>query len=131
MKSTSDVPAVSFEIVLCGERHPHDDDFDHAYTSVEFTERAEAIRVFDAPDPLLALARIVWPDGDAERARWLSYYRDTCFLWLLGPSVEDERVRTLRAPRPRTIDRMWQSEQAMQAGMDFGCYGYNEAMGYA
>lgn len=28
------------------------------------------------------------------------------------------------------LDKEWQQERAMQAGMAFGCQGYNDAMGY-
>ena len=32
--------------------------------------------------------------------------------------------------QPDEVDREWQREQAMQAGMAFGCDAYNEVMGY-
>jgi len=43
-----------------------------------------------------------------------------------NPTFDSKRVEEER----RREDNSWRNEQAMQAGMAFGCEGYNEAMGY-
>lgn len=51
------------------------------------------------------------------------------FVELNGPEVY-EVTRRPGVKVSRDNDGEWQREQAMQAGMAFGCDGYNDAMGY-
>lgn len=47
-----------------------------------------------------------------------------------GPDIHKERRSTLKTKSARELDREWQREMAMHAGMAFGCDGYNDMMGY-
>lgn len=62
------------------------------------------------------------------------YYSDCAFVELSGPDVHEvvERPGVLRRARKNAAadDAEWKREQAMQAGMAFGCDGYNDEMGY-
>lgn len=44
--------------------------------------------------------------------------------------AENQPIRAKRAPRKPAVDREWQREQAMQAGMGMGVEAYNEVMGW-
>lgn len=44
------------------------------------------------------------------------------------PNPDHDAARCAR--ESKVDDRAWQSERAMQAGMAFGCDGYNDVMGY-
>lgn len=122
-----------FSVTLCG-RHPHAEDFDDAHTGEEYATLEEARAIFDAPNPIEALSR-----GNADPERFISYYQGcTPYVWLLGPEDEvpgGEQIREMPGAqkmlkRLAADDGEWRREQAMQAGMAFGCQGYNEAMGY-
>lgn len=52
----------------------------------------------------------------------------TAYIELDGPGVN--RVRKNPGYRPESDTDDWQREQAMQAGMAFGCQGYNDMMSY-
>ena len=60
----------------------------------------------------------------------MAYYADVPFVELDGPGVHEVTRRVGVKVRAKRDDGEWQREQAMQAGMAFGCQGYNEAMGY-
>jgi len=51
------------------------------------------------------------------------------YIELDGPDVNQVRKNPNYRPS-RDDDSEWQRERAMQAGMAFGCQGYNEEMGY-
>lgn len=120
-----------FSVILCG-RHPHDKDFDDAWTGEDYATLAEARAVFDAADPFVSF----------EQNRPVGYYRNcTPYVWLLGPEDQvpgGEEIRTMpdaqqildRQKYEKAFDREWAREQALEAGMAFGCDGYNDAMGY-
>jgi len=55
--------------------------------------------------------------------------RDVAFLELLGPEVYEIRKNPGFRPS-KSDDREWRQEAAMQAGMAFGCAGYNDEMEY-
>ncbi len=55
--------------------------------------------------------------------------RGVAYIMLDGPDVNEIR-KNPSYRKPRRGNDEWQSEFAMQAGMAFGCQGYNDAMGY-
>lgn len=58
------------------------------------------------------------------------YYRDTPFIELDGPDVHEVIQRPgVKVRKKEDVDREWQKEQAMEAGMLHGTEGYNEVMG--
>lgn len=58
--------------------------------------------------------------------------RSVQFVMLEGPRDEREVTRNKSAKVVRDDgDDEWRRENAMQAGMAFGCDGYNDAMGYS
>ena len=110
---------MSYSIFLCTKRPLMTPEFDHCSTGEDYETLEEAREVFTAANPVKA-------GGFNER-----YYADIPFVWLDGPDVSE--VRKLREPEPDTTeddDSDWRHEQAMQAGMAFGCDGYNDEMGY-
>ena len=62
----------------------------------------------------------------------MGYFSDVPFVELDGPGgvyeVKQRPGVKLRAKRDHDAD--WKRERAMQAGMAFGCQGYNDEMGY-
>lgn len=121
-----------FSVILCG-KHPHDPNFDDAHTGEDYATLAEARAVFEAADPCRPFEANVNPGF---------YSTCTPYVWLLGPEDQvpgGEEIRKLpgadkmlaRMRREAAEgDREWQREQACQAGMAFGCDGFNDAMGY-
>jgi hypothetical protein len=79
---------------------------DDCHTGVEFEEHGEAMDTFTA---------------DAEP--------DVAWLEIVGPTFRAERKNPAYVPQ-EDDDSAERSEHAMQAGMAFGCAGYNDAMGY-
>jgi len=60
---------------------------------------------------------------------------DTAYIEMVGPGVDKIRknpdYNEARAKAEAEADaKAWQREIAMEAGMAFGCDGYNDAMGY-
>jgi hypothetical protein len=64
---------------------------------------------------------------------------DRSVAWIEIDGLEDSELKKLGISRcrknpkhrkTRDDDSDWKREQAMQAGMAFGCDGYNEAMGW-
>ena len=64
----------------------------------------------------------------------MAYHADCAFVMLDGPDVYEVIERpgvARRAKRNRALDDAAErSERAMQAGMAFGCQGYNDEMGF-
>lgn len=91
--------------------HP-DEDNDDCWMGEEFATLEEAKAAFDDPT--------AW-------AGWAEW--STC-QWIIldGPDIHLEK-RNLKFKRS-VDDGEWKREQAMQAGMAFGCDGYNDEMGY-
>jgi len=64
------------------------------------------------------------------------YYVGWAFAELDGPDAHEIKPnpdqRAVRAHKRANAEsaREWQNERAMQAGMAFGCDGYNDEMGY-
>ena len=92
--------------------HP-DADNDDCISGKDFDTLAEALACFHA--------RPTFSDGRPVTG--------TAYVEIDGPGVY--RVRKNPDCRPtRQTDREWQDEIAWQAGMAFGCQGYNDARGY-
>jgi len=51
------------------------------------------------------------------------------YIEIDGPDIHDVRKNPAFNPSEDDDDD-WKTERAMQAGMAFGCAGYNDAMGY-
>lgn len=115
-----------YSILMWGS-HP-DDDNDDCSTGVDFDTREEAELIFRSADPIEELSKVHrrdYPDG----INFAAYYRDTPFIELDGPDINE--VRKLGDPRKIPVDdHEWRREQAMQAGMGLGVDAYNDAMGY-
>jgi len=62
----------------------------------------------------------------------MTYYRDCAWVMLDGPDVHEvtyDAEKHKRAQKEDKLDRsLERSEGAMQAGMAFGCQGYNDYM---
>lgn len=95
--------------------HP-DLENDDCFTGEDFDSLDEAIKAFHA-DPKDRSVEYIEIDGiedaDLSKHGLTSRYR-----------------RNPNFRRSRDDDSDWKREQAMQAGMAFGCDGYNEVMGY-
>lgn len=106
-----------YSVLLCTKHPLLTPEFDHCSTGEDYATLEEARAVFSAADPIEAAGfNIV-------------YYRDIPFVWLNGPGVSE--VRKLREPKiEKDDDSEWRHERAMQAGMAFGCEGYNDEMGF-
>jgi len=103
--------------------HP-DDENDDCWTGVDVETREQAEAIFHAADPVEAIAKL-----PGVHANFYSYhYGDTTHVELDGPDVN--KVRQVRKARKRADSGEWQRERAMQAGMAFGCDGYNDEMGW-
>lgn len=58
-------------------------------------------------------------------------FMDTAWVELDGPDVHEERQNPHYKPSQRSDwEAEWRQERAMQAGMAFGCQGYNDEMGW-
>lgn len=93
-----------------------DADNDDCWYGNSYATRSEAQAAYDAP---------------VQNAR-NGYYRaaDVMYVELDGPDINVKRRNpAYRAPKRGQRDD-WQAERAMQAGMAFGCDGYNDEMGY-
>ena len=71
---------------------------------------------------------------EAREAFLAAFPRSAAFIELDGPGVREVRrnpvARRRTAERDHAHDRAWRHEIAMEAGMAFGCDGYNDAMGF-
>jgi hypothetical protein len=121
--------ATPYSVTIWGS-HP-DDDNDDCHTGEDFTTiEAASAAYLDIDGVLLADE----PGTTLPRA---TYYAGWAFAMLEGPNglrliKKNPDQRAVRAHRRELArsDREWQSERAMQAGMAFGCDGYNDEMGY-
>jgi hypothetical protein len=87
--------------------HPDDAGNDDCYTGQDFATLTEARVAYLAAHEL-----------------------EVAFVMLDGPDVNEIRQIPNRRVSRRVDDGEWRREIAMQAGMAFGCAGYNDAMGY-
>lgn len=101
---------------------------DDCWEGHDFKTEAEARAVFDAADPITAMAEGV---PEERRDAFIGEYRrDAVFIEIDGPGVNESR--RLRRDRPRRADDgEWRREHAMQEGMMGGCEAYNDAMGWS
>ena len=109
----------SYSVTVWGS-HP-DENNDDCWTGDDFATNAEACDAFMAT--VHGAANSVSPDDDF------------AFVVVDGPDVhlvaKNPRYNAKRARREaRDADVEWRNERAMQAGMAFGCDGYNDEMGY-
>ena len=88
--------------------HP-DQDNDDCFTGADYATLAEAEAVLSA--------------GSSDCS--------VQFIQLDGPNVNIVVGNPNYSARECALDDSWQREQAMQAGMAFGCEGYNDAMGWS
>jgi hypothetical protein len=104
-----------YTVDLMGSLDPADD---QCWTGVDFETLEEARRVFEAPEDHFVASYFV-PDGHA------------LHVVLDGPGVHETRQLLDEDPRRLAAERrIEQQERAMQAGMAFGCAGYNDEMGW-
>lgn len=89
---------------------------DDCNTGEDYATEAEALKAYADAEALFA-------------TKWSPVYKGEWFE-LDGPGIHQERPAKSNTPCPPDDDSDWQSEIAMQAGMAFGCDGYNDAMGY-
>lgn len=100
--------------VLFFGSHP-DLDNDDCWAGADYATYAEALAVYNAPA--------------AHLPKLAQHMRDT--EWIMLDSLEGPLLRKNPGFRPsRRDDSAALSEMAMQAGMAFGCDGYNDAMGW-
>jgi hypothetical protein len=101
----------SYSVTLWGSDPEFEND--DCWTGEDFATLAEAEAAFTDPDSAFPSYR-----GD----------RDVVFIELDGPYAH--KSRRLRPDRKSPTRDDWKREAAMQAGMAFGCDGYNDEMGY-
>jgi hypothetical protein len=103
--------------------HP-DDDNDDCHTGSDHDTIEEARAAFLGPLPTFCegVTAYVWLVENHENQEG---DRRICVT-----VVEDRYVKRTKPRRSEDDDREWQREQAHQAGMAFGCQGYNDAMGW-
>lgn len=105
--------------------HPEAEN-DDCWTGDDYATEGEARAVYEAADPVAAMAASL---PEPKRPEFIAYHsRDTVFVEIDGPTSNE--VRRLRADRRRFDDREWSREIATQAGMMGGCDAYNGAMGW-
>jgi hypothetical protein len=119
-----DLAAKPYSVTLWGS-NPDTTDNDDCWTGDEFATREEAIACYRA---------LVMFPTEGQLAKACGY--DWEHVMLDGPDVHEvsanpDQATQRRHRRERTgSDADWQREQATQAGMAFGCDGYNDAMGW-
>lgn len=103
-----------FSVLLFGS-HP-DKDNDDCWTGTEFATEAEAREALANP----------WKHFNE-----VYYSSDTEYFVLDGVGLKDiECYKNPDFKPKKRRDDEWQREAAHQAGMAFGCQGYNDMMGY-
>ena len=105
----------TYRVNLWGSKPGENDD---CWTGDEYTTREAALAAYADP----------WGVGGFDAG----YYLDpTSDLWIEidGDDIHEER-QIQAAKRARKTDDGWKLEAAMQAGMAFGCDGYNDEMGF-
>jgi len=91
---------------------------DDCSTGRDYATREEAEAVYQAADPAVAMG--CRP----------GYFTSEEWVEIDGPGINMARqFRTVKRKRQDSDDE-WRREMAMEAGMAFGCQGYNEVMGY-
>ena len=91
---------------------------DDCHTGVDFSSRADAEAFYAAPF-----------EGPHATTFWCNSLRSPgTWLEIDGPDIHEERCVT--PGKRRDDDDDWRRERAMEAGMAFGCDGYNDAMGW-
>lgn len=132
MKTTSaqraefnpDPAAKPYSVTLWGS-NPDTTDNDDCWTGDEFVTSEEAITCYRSIR--------MWPT-DGQLPKVCGY--DWEYVMIDGPDLHEVTAnsdqRTQRGHRRdrAASDRMWASEVSHQAGMAFGCDGYNDAMGW-
>lgn len=103
--------------------HP-DEGNDDCDTGTEYDTLEEAMAAFNDVENVLL--------KDFRRRQ---FYQNWSYVEIDGPGINQVRRNPRRdeqrARREREEDdREWQRERAMQAGMAFGCDGYNDEMGW-
>lgn len=106
-----------FTVDLWGS-HP-DENNDDCWTGSDWDTMEEAVKAFEDIGSWCS-----W--GDSRSTQWI----------ILSERTGEGELTILRERRnpnykpSRDNDDDWRREQAMQAGMAFGCDGYNDAMGW-
>jgi len=105
---TDSTPASVYTVSFWGS-HP-DEENDDCWTGEDFTSLDEAMAAFRAE----------------------CQDRDVACVMIDGPDLNIIRHNPGHRPRRRDADSydLERSERALQAGMAFGCDGYNDEMGY-
>jgi len=116
--------AVPYSVNLWGS-NPDETDNDDCWTGEDFATRDEAIAKYREV--------VMFPDRSdlvqcCGRGGWE-------YVVIDGPDVHEvtrnpDRAAVKRHRRELALDDAGRSERAMQAGMAFGCDGYNDEMGY-
>lgn len=125
---TADLTAKPYSVDLWGS-NPDETDNDDCWTGENFATLDEALACYRA------LAGSIGNFALADQLDKVTGY-DWEFVVIDGPDVHDvspnpDQPRQRRHRRERQADdREWKREQAMQAGMAFGCDGYNDEMGW-
>jgi len=128
VNATSELP---YTVNLWGS-HP-DAGNDDCYTGRSYATNEAACAAFmatvhDAPGSIL-------DDAPGAKLSRRAYYANWAYGEIDGPDVylvaKNPRYSEKRARREAAEDDAeWQRERAMQAGMAFGCDGYNDEMGW-
>lgn len=103
-----------YHVNLWGSKPGENDD---CYTGDEFKTLEDAMKVYDDP----------W--SHFGNPRFHDYRVSVAWIELDGPDVHEER-RNPEHRESKDDDDAWRREIAMEAGMAFGCAGYNEVMGW-
>lgn len=112
-----------YSVTLWGS-NPDETDNDDCWTGEDFATRDEAIACYREV--------VMFQDHALAKACGGNWE----FVMIDGPDVHDVTVNPDQSSQERhrrdaaAEDGEWRREQAMQAGMAFGCDGYNDEMGY-
>ncbi len=119
-----------FSVTLWGS-NPDETDNDDCWTGENYATRDEAIQVYRA-----LCGSIANEFGHAEGCALDKACGHWEFVEIDGPDVHEvtanpdqKKCRAHRRELARSDDE-WRRERAMQAGMAFGCDGYNDEMGW-
>jgi hypothetical protein len=117
MNTTTRTDSKPFSVTLWGS-HPEEDN-DDCWMGDDFATLAEAESAYRDPASISLGAASEMAGGSV------------AYIMLDGPGLDEPMVRKnpSHKPRRRDDDSEWRREFAQQAGMAFGCDGYNDAMG--
>ena len=118
MPNTTNNPAA---IVNHWGSHPNEGNDDHLEERTFATYDA-ALEAFHAD----AAHGVAWVELVAEGVATIGGTALGCHLLRANPAHDEERV----AAEDAADDREWRMELANEAGMAFGCAGFNDAMGW-